>query len=84
MKTPEPPEPAPSIEAALERIEVLVSEMESGDLPLESVIAKFEEGARLVKACQARLTEAEKRIQVVLRDAGGSPADLGDFGEVAG
>ena len=38
--------------------------MESGDLPLESLLARFEEGTRLVKTCQAKLEEAELKISM--------------------
>jgi len=45
-------------EEALKRLEATVEAMESGDLPLENLLARFEEGTRLAKACQAKLAEA--------------------------
>ncbi|MCX8108423.1 MAG: exodeoxyribonuclease VII small subunit [Verrucomicrobiae bacterium] len=50
-------------EEALQRLEAIVSEMESGTLPLEKLIARYEEGVKLVEVCQARLAAAELRIQ---------------------
>ncbi|MEX1119025.1 MAG: exodeoxyribonuclease VII small subunit [Terrimicrobiaceae bacterium] len=69
-----------SIEEALERIEVLVQEMEEGQLPLEDIITRFEEGSELVKACQKKLELAEERIKIILRNAAG-PSGLADFEE---
>jgi exodeoxyribonuclease VII small subunit len=67
-----------SVEQALERIEALVQEMEEGKLPLEDVIARFEEGSELVKSCQKKLSLAEERIKIILRNAEG-PTGLDDF-----
>ncbi|HTY87874.1 MAG TPA: exodeoxyribonuclease VII small subunit [Candidatus Acidoferrum sp.] len=50
-------------EEALKRLESVVQTMESGDLPLEALLARYEEGTRLVKICQEKLAEAELRIQ---------------------
>jgi exodeoxyribonuclease VII small subunit len=63
-------EPALPFEDALKKLEDIVHSMESGDLPLESLLSKFEEGTRLVKACQFKLEEAEVRISK-LEKAGG-------------
>jgi exodeoxyribonuclease VII small subunit len=46
-------------EEALKKLEGLVEAMESGDLPLETLLARYEEGTRLVKICQEKLAEAE-------------------------
>lgn len=54
---------APSFEEALQKLEAIVEAMEAGDLPLETLLARFEEGVRLVKVCQARLEDAELKIQ---------------------
>ena len=48
--------------------------MESGDLPLETLLARFEEGTRLVKICQEKLEEAELKIQKLEKNAAGEPA----------
>ena len=57
------PPDAPSYEEALKKLEDLVEDMESGDLPLETLLGRFEEGTRLVRFCQAKLAEAELKIQ---------------------
>jgi exodeoxyribonuclease VII small subunit len=53
----------PTFEDALGKLETIVESMESGDLPLEQLLARFEEGTRLVRFCQDRLAAAELRIQ---------------------
>ncbi len=72
--------PEPSIEQSLERIEILVREMEDGKLPLEDIISRFEEGSELVKACQKKLELAEERIKIILRNSSG-PTGLAEFEE---
>lgn len=64
------PEPD-SLEAALESLESIVKEMESGDLPLESLISKYESGVKLTKYCRERLAAAEKRVELITKDASG-------------
>ena len=54
-----------SYKEALKRLEAIVEEMESDDLPLESLIARYEEGMRLRKLCLDKLAEAEGKIQVL-------------------
>jgi exodeoxyribonuclease VII small subunit len=61
----------PPFEDALKKLEGVVESMESGDLPLETLLAKFEEGARLVKICQAKLAEAELKIQQLEKTVAG-------------
>lgn len=63
-------EAPPSLEAALARLEALVQEMESGELGLEDVIARFEEGSRLAKFCREKLEAAERRIEKIVKEAG--------------
>ena len=58
-------------EEALKKLEVIVSAMESEDLPLESLLAKYEEGTRLAKACQEKLAQAEVKIQQLQKTAAG-------------
>lgn len=58
-------------EEALQKLETIVDAMESGDLPLETLLAKFEEGAKLAQACQSKLAVAEVRIQQLEKTAGG-------------
>jgi exodeoxyribonuclease VII small subunit len=50
-------------EEALKKLEAIVSAMESDELPLESLLAKYEEGTRLARTCQEKLAEAELKIQ---------------------
>jgi len=70
----------PSLESAMHRISEIVTAMESGDLPLEKLIESYEEGVSLVKTCQETLDSAEKRIQIIARNARGE-AVLKDFDE---
>lgn len=58
-------------EEALKRLEGVVEAMESDDLPLETLLARYEEGAKLVKICQEKLVEAELKIQQLEKDAAG-------------
>ena len=57
-----------SFEASLEALERIVHELEQGDLPLESSLELFERGIHLSRECQERLSQAERRIEVLLRD----------------
>jgi len=47
--------------------------MESDELPLETLLARFEEGTHLAKVCQAKLAEAELKIQQLEKNAAGEP-----------
>ena len=58
-------------EEALKKLEGVVEAMESDDLPLETLLARYEEGARLVKICQEKLAEAEVKIQQLEKNAVG-------------
>ena len=62
-----------SFEESLARLEKIVDSMESGDVPLAELLSKFEEGNQLLQACEARLKEAELRIEQ-LKKQGGAPA----------
>ncbi|HEY2963998.1 MAG TPA: exodeoxyribonuclease VII small subunit [Pyrinomonadaceae bacterium] len=62
-----------SFEASLESLEEIVHQLESGDLPLEKSLELFEQGIRLSRECQERLGQAERRIEVLLRDNQGRP-----------
>ncbi len=68
-----------SFETALKKLETIVETMEGEDLPLESLLSKYEEGMRLTQVCQAKLAEAEVKIQQLERKAGGEP-HLNEFG----
>jgi exodeoxyribonuclease VII small subunit len=56
-----------SFEKALEKLEKIVAELESGDVALEDALKKYEQGVKLSRACQARLSQAEKKISVLAR-----------------
>ena len=51
-----------SFEAAVKKLESIVEEMESDELPLDKLLGRYEEGAKLVKACEEKLQSAETRI----------------------
>ena len=56
---------------ALRRLEGIVTQLESGNLSLEDSILAFEEGMRLNKLCAGKLAEAEKKIEVLVKNASG-------------
>ena len=60
-----------NLEKALSDLESLVEELESGDLPLEKAMKKFEEGIRLTRGAQDALKKAEQKVEVLLKSAGG-------------
>ena len=62
-----------TFESAVERLEQIVEAMESDQLPLEEMLERYEEGTRLVKLCSEKLVSAEKRIEIVTRNAAGKP-----------
>jgi exodeoxyribonuclease VII small subunit len=70
MKNDEQPK---SFEASLEALEEIVQQLEGGDLPLEKSLDFFEQGIKLSRQCQERLSQAERRIEVLLRDNQGRP-----------
>ncbi|HEY2329731.1 MAG TPA: exodeoxyribonuclease VII small subunit [Verrucomicrobiae bacterium] len=69
-------------EEALKKLEGIVDAMEADDLPLETLLARYEEGARLVKICQEKLAEAEVKIQQLEKTTAGEmklkPLDLAE------
>ena len=66
-----------NLEKSLAELEELVEELESGDLPLEKAMKKFEEGIKLTRGCQTALKEAEQKVEILLKSAGGE--DLEEF-----
>lgn len=60
-----------SFETALEKLETIVESMESGEVPLADLLAKFEEGTRLLKVCEARLKDAELKIEQLKKQKDG-------------
>ena len=62
-----------NFENAMDRLEAIVEQMESGKLPLEDLIVRYEEGMNLVKICQERLASAEQKIEIITRNSAGKP-----------
>ena len=71
MKNNEPQ--VKSFETSLEALEEIVHKLEQGDLALEESLVLFEQGVRLSRECQERLSQAERRIELLLRDQQGRP-----------
>ena len=63
-----------TFESSLEELERIVRELERGDLPLEKNLELFAKGVKVSRACQERLSEAERRIEILTRDNHGRPA----------
>ncbi len=63
-----------SFEAALTKLETIVDSMESGEVPLAELLAKYEEGSKLLKVCEGRLKEAELKIEALKKTKGGTAA----------
>ncbi|MEI6313399.1 MAG: exodeoxyribonuclease VII small subunit [Syntrophus sp. (in: bacteria)] len=61
-------------EEALKKLEELVKKMESGDLALDDSLKAFEEGIRLIRFCTGKLDEAERRVEILLKDDKGDIA----------
>lgn len=60
-----------SFETALKKLETIVDAMESEDLPLETLLARYEEGTQLARLCQEKLAEADLKIQQLEKNAAG-------------
>jgi exodeoxyribonuclease VII small subunit len=61
----------PDFEAALAELEAIVTRLEAGELPLEESLRQFERGVALTRQCQQALTQAEQKIRVLSKGAGG-------------
>lgn len=59
-------------ETAMSRLEEIVTTLEGGELPLEQSLKLFEEGVKLARICTARLEEAERKVEVLLKDKAGN------------
>ncbi len=59
-------------EESLARLEQIVKELESGDLSLDVSLKLFEEGIKLSRICNKRLEEAERRVEILLKDKAGN------------
>ncbi|MEA2641493.1 MAG: exodeoxyribonuclease small subunit [Chloroflexota bacterium] len=71
MQGSEPSAPPTTFEEAFERLRATIEELETGPLPLETAITRYEDGMRLAQVCNEILDGAELRIQHVLREADG-------------
>jgi exodeoxyribonuclease VII small subunit len=60
-----------TFEAALAKLETIVESMESGDVPLQELLAKFEDGNRMLKLCESRLKDAEIKIEQLKKQKDG-------------
>ena len=67
-----------NLEKALKDLETIVDELESGDLPLDKAMKKFEDGIKLTRNCQAALKDAEQKVEILLKSVGGDE-ELEDF-----
>ncbi len=67
-----------NLEKSLADLEALVEELESGDLPLEKAMKKFEDGIKLTRAGQTALKDAEQKVEILVQSAGGDE-DLQSF-----
>jgi len=63
--------PKEKFEDALNKLEKIVSKLEEGDIPLEESLKLFEEGIRLSQFCNQKLDEAEKKVEILLKDKNG-------------
>lgn len=63
--------PAMKFEKALERLEVIVTELERGELSLDDSLKIFEEGVKLSKTCLKMLDEAERKVEILVKDKDG-------------
>ncbi len=61
-----------TFEAALAKLESIVESMESGQVPLAELLAKFEEGNKLLKVCEGRLKDAEMKIEQLKKQQDGA------------
>ncbi len=62
-----------TFESSLGELEKIVRKLEDGDLSLEESLKLFEDGVRLSRECQERLSQAERRIEILLKDEKGNP-----------
>lgn len=79
----------PSFEENLEKLEEILQQLEHGNLPLETALAKFEAGMELIRRCNQQLDAVDQRVEILLRDAEGKltpqpfiPSGEGNDGQV--
>ena len=64
--------PKQTFEKSVEQLEEIIQELETGDLPLEKAIKRFEEGIKLSKYCFKTLDETEKKVSILIQEMDGS------------
>lgn len=62
-----------AFEEAMESLEGMIQKMESGNLPLEESLHMFEEGMKLARFCEQKLTEAESRVETLMKNQADLP-----------
>jgi len=65
------PKESPEFEGALKRLEEIVTALEGGELALDGALELFEEGIRLSRFCHEKLEKAERRVEMLMKDASG-------------
>jgi exodeoxyribonuclease VII small subunit len=68
--------PPPDFEASLAELEGIVEKLEQGELSLEESLQQFERGVQLTRLCQTALTQAEQKVEILLRKSGGSAEEF--------
>lgn len=63
----------PDFESALKRLEEIVKKLENGELSLDSALQLFEEGIKLSRFCHTKLEEAERRVEILVKNSSGPP-----------
>ncbi len=71
------PDPSKDFESALSRLEEIVKSLEDGELGLDKALELFEEGIRLSRFCHGKLEQAERRVELLLKDASGEIKPVG-------
>ena len=69
--------PKPSFEECLQRVQVVVEQLENGNLPLEKSLELFTEGIALVRQCQEKLVQAEQKVEFLVNDKDQRPIGPG-------
>jgi exodeoxyribonuclease VII small subunit len=62
---------APDFETSLRKLEEIVKKLEGGDLSLDSALELFEEGVKLSRFCHSKLEQAERRVEILLKNSSG-------------
>ena len=68
-----------TFESAMEQLQGLVKRLESGELSLDDSLKTFEEGVRLTRFCQEQLSQAEKRVEILMKGSSSEGAELKPF-----